>query len=92
MRRLSERYDMGIVERADALSQIREGRSIGLVRQSHRVTIHAVLLKGQWIAVVYDTKRKELATVLPVSTPQRDGGHTFSHEDVRDRLRAMLSP
>lgn len=58
--------EVGPATRARIISAIRDGRSRVVRRQSHRVTIHDVELDETVVRVVYDRRRGEVVTFLPV--------------------------
>jgi hypothetical protein len=67
-RRAVERYgiEMGRATRQEILASIRGSRSTCVERQSHRVSIHDVVLgDGVTVRVVYDRQSKEIVSFLP---------------------------
>lgn len=67
-RRARERYgiELGRSTRQEIITAIHGGRSTFIRRQSHRVTVHDVLLDdGDHVRVVYDSQRHEVVTFLP---------------------------
>jgi hypothetical protein len=66
-RRMAERYDLNLTPqvRTEIVAAIRSGRSTPVARQSNRVIVHDIAIRGETVRVVYDRKRAEIITVLP---------------------------
>ena len=66
-RRFAERFGghLGRATRTEIVAAIRQGRSVPVRRQSHRVSVHDVTLEdGLVVRVVYDRKRHAIVTCL----------------------------
>lgn len=65
--RALERYalDLSGEDLLDMVAQIQDGRGTFIMRQSHRVSLFAVTVRGELVPVVYDRNRKTIVTVLP---------------------------
>lgn len=74
-RRAAERYDLDLHQDAQQkiIRAIQGGEAKFIRRQSLRVTVWEVEFEGRKLPVVYDRKRKTIATVLPVAAlePER---------------------
>lgn len=77
-RRAMERFGIDLDQnaRCSILSQIQNGRSILVRRQSNRVVVHEVTVDSTTMHVVYDKIRKEIVTVLPVEWAEVLPGET----------------
>ncbi len=66
-RRLEERFGLTINRHQlrDLVLQIQSGKAEHLETQSNRISIKAVTVNGQKIAVVYDRNRQNIVTFLP---------------------------
>ena len=66
-RRAAERYDLELHQDAEAsiIRAIQGGEAKFIRRQSYRVSIFEVEHEGRTLPVVYDRKRKTIATILP---------------------------
>lgn len=66
-RRAMERFGLNLTEkvRSEIIDKIRNNESQPLERSSPIKSIHAVRYDGEVYAVVYDKRRKELASLLP---------------------------
>lgn len=67
-RRLKQRYEISLKKNIEStiLHQIQAGHAEFLGRRSLRVTIWKVEFGGKMIKVVYDSKRHNLVTALPI--------------------------
>jgi len=67
-RRAAERYGITLDSelRNALIAEIQRGVTTIMFRQSLRVSIHRVDLDGRVYRVVYDKRRKELVTFLPL--------------------------
>lgn len=66
-RRAAERYGMkfGRAEQREFVKAIQTGKSTVIEKQSHRVTVHELIIEGEPVRVVYDRIRKTIVTFLP---------------------------
>ena len=67
MKRMEQRYGIRVSRKdyQDACDAIRRGESRFIARQSWRVTIHDVTVRGTTIRVAYDRQRGLISTALP---------------------------
>lgn len=63
-RRAGERFGLGQDDVQRIGEMIRAGKSRPIVRQSNRVTVHRVRLDDVVIDAVYDSKRRQVVTLL----------------------------
>lgn len=77
-RRMRQRFgiELGEVRRRSIVQAIQSGRARFVRRQSCRVTLWRVEVDGVEVAIVYDSKRKEIVTILPegVKRTPAEGG------------------
>lgn len=66
-KRAAERYGINLdkTTRRAIKEQISQGKSKFIEKQSNRISVHEVEIKGQQIKVVYDKNRKNIVTILP---------------------------
>lgn len=57
--------NLGPETRRDFISQIQKNKAVFLERKSNRLSAFAVTYYGEWIPVLYDKKRGEIATFYP---------------------------
>lgn len=70
LRQGEARYGLSLVQLAEVKAAIREGRSTPVRKQSNRISVHDVTLDGQTIRAVYDRRRHEVVTFLPLPRPK----------------------
>lgn len=68
-RRARERYGLNLSNKdiTQIVRSIRSGGSISTTKQTNTRTLHVIIYDGQEMRVIYDNKRHNVCTFLPVS-------------------------
>lgn len=77
-RRAMERYEIDFTQhkRETMIKQIERGEGKFLRKQSHRVSIFAMICDGKEVVVVYDKERNNIASFLPIEAKD-ENSHIF---------------
>lgn len=73
-RRAMERYDIDFThhKRQTMLNQIHNGDGQFIRRQSHRVSIWAMICDNKEVVIVYDKERNNIVSFLPLEAKEKD--------------------